>query len=416
MKLLTAIVASVIATLITTVFGASPPRSAVSIAPVSGESWLHHLHRSFDETSMGKTWNLGPADIPSSQQVVPPTPIRFKSRAPQHLRIVRGSDLYRLNCQGCHRHSGLGAPPEIASLIDPVRATSAALVEQKMKKIGMEPSGRQTMQLTREARSALFKRLHDGGIGMPSFEHLNKIEIRLLFGYLQQLARVPVAKKEHAEFQEPNARVGELIVKSTCHICHSATGSNVTPEQLFEGAIPSLDSLPERVTKTQLVRKVTQGAPVIMGAMPLTVRGRMPVLDYITPDEAEDVYTYLIQYPPTQFAEGDEADNPPASNPPPIRRSEAAVAPRVAPPRGGEIQERHNALVWPLALALVVIILVALECWISFRELRKLARRQLSDRTLRLTQIVPAPAKCSDEDAFVISAKAPPGFLEKKVS
>jgi hypothetical protein len=27
---------------------------------VSGESWLNHLHRTFDETSMGKTGQLGP--------------------------------------------------------------------------------------------------------------------------------------------------------------------------------------------------------------------------------------------------------------------------------------------------------------------------------------------------------------------
>jgi mono/diheme cytochrome c family protein len=416
MKLLTAIATSVIATLITTAFGASPPRRAVSIAPVSGESWLHHLHRSFDETSMGKTWNLGPADISSSQYVIPTTSIRFKSSAPQHLRIVRGSDLYRLNCQGCHRKSGLGAPPEIASLIDPVRATSAALVEQKMKKIGTELSRRQTLQMTREARNALFKRLHDGGTGMPSFEHLNKLETRSLVTYLQKLAGVPGAKKENAEIQEPNARVGELIVKSTCHICHSATGSNPTPVELLEGAIPPLNSLPERVTKTQLVRKVTQGAPVIMGAMPWTVRGRMPVLDYITTDEAEDVYTYLIQYPPTQFAEGDDADKPPASNQAPIRPREAALAQLVAPPRGGEIQEQHGALVLPLGLGLIVIILVALECWVSFRELRKLSRRQRPDRSLRPTRIVPAPAKFSDEEAVMISMKAPPEFLERKIS
>ena len=29
--------------------------------PVAGESWLQHLHRSFDDTSMGKTGQLGPA-------------------------------------------------------------------------------------------------------------------------------------------------------------------------------------------------------------------------------------------------------------------------------------------------------------------------------------------------------------------
>ena len=31
-----------------------------SVTAVEGESWIHHLHRPFDETSMGKTWDLGP--------------------------------------------------------------------------------------------------------------------------------------------------------------------------------------------------------------------------------------------------------------------------------------------------------------------------------------------------------------------
>ena len=34
---------------------------AVPVTPVSGESWLVHLNRSFNETSMGKTGHLGPA-------------------------------------------------------------------------------------------------------------------------------------------------------------------------------------------------------------------------------------------------------------------------------------------------------------------------------------------------------------------
>ena len=33
----------------------------VSVTPVAGESWLTHLHRSFSDTSMGKTWDFRPA-------------------------------------------------------------------------------------------------------------------------------------------------------------------------------------------------------------------------------------------------------------------------------------------------------------------------------------------------------------------
>ena len=30
------------------------------VLPVEGESWLSHLNRSFGDTSMGKTWHVGP--------------------------------------------------------------------------------------------------------------------------------------------------------------------------------------------------------------------------------------------------------------------------------------------------------------------------------------------------------------------
>ena len=32
-----------------------------SVTPVEGESWISHLHKRFGETSMGRTWDLGPA-------------------------------------------------------------------------------------------------------------------------------------------------------------------------------------------------------------------------------------------------------------------------------------------------------------------------------------------------------------------
>ena len=271
----------------------------------------------------------------------------------------------------------------------------------------MAVSPRQTARMTREARNALFTRLHDGGTSMPPFAHLNNLETRSLVGYLQQLAGVPDSAKDQAVIQESEARIGELIVKSTCHICHGATGSNPTPVELLQGAIPPLNSLPKRVTQAQLIRKVTQGAPVIMGAMPLISRGRMPVFDYITPDEAEDVYTYLIQYPPTQSAEGDDPAGSEALNA--LRRSAGAMTQLVAQPHRAT-QERHESLAWPLGLGSIVVILVAIEFWVTFRELRKLSARPPAERRPA------ARAKISDVDSVVISVKAQREFLARKIS
>src|SRR5271165_6223240 len=51
-------------------FGQSTTRKDAAISAVTGESWLHHLNRSFDETSMGKTWRLGPAG-PATDESAP---------------------------------------------------------------------------------------------------------------------------------------------------------------------------------------------------------------------------------------------------------------------------------------------------------------------------------------------------------
>jgi mono/diheme cytochrome c family protein len=169
-----------------------------------------------------------------------------------------------------------------------------------MKTAGMDMSSAAAAQLARQANSALQLRLHQGGESMPPFPHLSEAEIRALSAYLKQLAQLPGAESQQLTVQESRLRVGEHIVKSTCQTCHSAVGLDPTPRQLLDGAIPPLSSLTARVTLPALVRKVTQGAPIVMGEPAIACRGRMPVFSYLTEDEASDVYLYLTKYPPSQ--------------------------------------------------------------------------------------------------------------------
>ncbi len=272
-----------------------------SVSPVEGESWLIQLNRSFGDTSMGKTWRLGP---PASEQeeVLPRGRAELLIGCTTQTTTLRGADLYRLNCRGCHGEAGLGAPPEINSIIDPVRATSVRLVQERMKKVGASVSAAQATQLAQQAQAALLQRLHNGGKSMPPFSQLNEAEVRSILAYLRQLAGFPGAENEQIAVSESPVRVGELIVKSTCHICHDAAGPNPGPEQLLNGVIPPLETLTTRKNQSGLVEKVTEGAPVLMGKPPMLVRGRMPVFYYLTSDEAADVYLYLTLYPPSEFA------------------------------------------------------------------------------------------------------------------
>ena len=266
------------------------------VAPASGESWLNHINRSFGDTSMGKTGRLGPALQEDNPLEKTQAPI-FSSKDGVTLH---GSDLYRLNCQGCHGESGLGAPPEINSVINPVRATSVPLVIARMKNMGMYISYAEASKLAQQSKAALLDRLHKGGDYMPSFHQLSDIEIHALLAFLDQLAEVPGSLGDASVIKESHVRVGELIVKSTCHTCHSAIGPNPGPQALMDGAIPPLSTLTARKDQSEFVRKVTQGAPVLMGTPAMPCRGRMPVFFYLTEEEAADVYLYLTLYPPTE--------------------------------------------------------------------------------------------------------------------
>lgn len=281
----------------------------VAVTAAEGDSWLSHLHRSFDETSMGKTGRLGPSEeesqsgplgsVSQSESATLKNSLMGATRNAEAGTVtLHGSDVYRLSCRGCHGESGEGAPPEIGSVLHPVRATSTAVVRERMQSLGMKMSAGRTAEMATQSRTALMGRIRNGGQDMPALSHLSNAEIDTLFVYLKQLAQVRGASTQEAGVTESRVRVGEMIVKSTCHVCHSAAGENPTPEQMAAGAIPPLSSLTARVNEAGLIRKVTQGAPVVMGEQPASYRGRMPVFFYLSEAEAADVYLYLAKYPP----------------------------------------------------------------------------------------------------------------------
>ena len=268
------------------------------VTAVRGESWLEHLDRTFNSSSMGRTWSLGP-----------PPPIPGEKSASWQLSlspdfankrvVLRGSDLYRLNCRGCHQDSGHGAPPEINSLINPVRSTSVTVIIERMKERGIDMTRAEATVFAKQANAAVLDRLHKGGKDMPPFPQLSDAEIRSLVPYLKQLAGVPGAEKEQVIVTESSSlHIGEQIIKSNCHICHSATGPNPTPLQILDGAIPPLSTLTMRASLPEFVRKATTGAPINMGMPSQPYRGRMSVFYYLTQDEAASAYMYLTFYPP----------------------------------------------------------------------------------------------------------------------
>ena len=290
---------AVIFVLLSPLSGQTSGSKEIPVTAVRGESWISHLHKRFSDTSMGKTYHSGPvAPMPGEKSAGGQEKLSLDFAA--RTMAYHGSDVYRLNCQGCHEASGHGMPPEINSVIDPVRATSVKVIVERMKKAGMNISRANAALLAKQSNTALLDRFHKGGTDMPPFPQLSEPEIRALTAYLRQLAGVPGAEKEQVAINESPSHVGEQIVKSTCHICHNAVGMNPGPQQILEGAIPPLSTLTTRATLQEFVRKVTAGSPISMGVSPVPFRGRMPVFDYLSEDEVANAYLYLTLYPPQE--------------------------------------------------------------------------------------------------------------------
>ena len=274
------------------VAGAEKPES-VQVTPVSGPSTLRHLSRTISTSSMGwgGQWSALPGPVRPASKPAP-------ADRPGEQLTVTGADLYRISCRACHRPDGSGSPPEINTILDPVRAASDRWMVDRMKERGRPVDTAYIHGLTAATESDLQKRLREGGHNMPSFDHLSTDEIATLRPYLDFLAGLPGAESRQRNLIEPEARVGELIIKGTCHICHDAVGRDDIPVTALSGVIPPLSALTRLKSFEDFQHKIREGAPVALGSAGIMTRGRMPVFAYLSEAEAVTAYDYLIRYRP----------------------------------------------------------------------------------------------------------------------
>jgi len=296
--------------------------SGMTVTPVIGPSWIHHLGiRDIRDTAMGQMGGLEP--VPASRRKEPGLApgesvggrsegmgIRgmmgrifsnYRSNQDEVARLMNetfrlsGSDLYRLNCQSCHSPNGTGKQPEINSLIGPVEGTSQAFIENWTKKLGHPVDAEMARQLAADAVTTLRQRLNNGGKKMPAFRHLKGEERSALISYLQLLSGVTSREFQPVLVTESVARVGEHLVKGTCHICHAATGPGGGHMAMMRGIIPSLASFPVEKTMQDVIRQVEEGSMPMMSMMGSQT---MPAFPYVTEDESAAAYLYLVKYPP----------------------------------------------------------------------------------------------------------------------
>lgn len=262
------------------------PQSPGQVTPVSGPSWLSSLGSSFELSCMGRTGRWGP-----SPEIVSSHSARLVAASDAFL--LTGADIYRFSCRACHRPDGSGCQPEIASLIGAVQATSVAVIQASMERRGLHLPVAMLRTMVSQNEASFLQRLKEGGQRMPAFAHLNSAEIRLLQGYLHELVGAAQPKAKEPTILESSDRVGELIVKGTCHTCHNATDSRHFRVFRVDKEIPALATLPKTRTLEQVLRKVRHGSPDLGGR-----RGRMPIFSYLTQEEVAAVYQYLASHPP----------------------------------------------------------------------------------------------------------------------
>ena len=261
------------------------------VTPVSGPSWLNRLGLRHSATSLGRsgaTYGPSPAQRPSPRGAAP-----LAVGRPVELS---GADLYRLNCQSCHRAEGTGSPPEIKSVLGLVQGSSLELVRQRLKQAGTPSESAARAQATR-ARADLYQRIQKGGQRMPALAHLHEADSNAIYAFLTLLAGVPDAPPQS---RRPTgwSRLGEHVVKGTCHICHDAVGPRPSGRALAQGTIPSFAALLEEKPVVDFVTKVRSGAPVVMGDPAFHYRGRMPVFPFLQDVEVAAAYMFLVDYPP----------------------------------------------------------------------------------------------------------------------
>jgi mono/diheme cytochrome c family protein len=274
--------------------GASPLVSKVEVTPVEGPSTLHHLGLTIEQSSMGWAGQWSP---PLTTERAAADAVTRSEPAGGPF-VLTGADLYRISCRACHKADGSGAPPEIHSLLGPVRSASVKWMTADMKARGRDLDASFIKQLTTATEADLRTRLRKGGHNMPSFEQISEQEYAVLRPYLDELAGLPVAKASPRAISEPADRVGELVIKGTCHICHDATQLIERPTTVLSGVIPALASFPGGKTGGDFIHKVKAGASVPLSVGGVASRGRMPLFDYLTEPEVASAYAYLMTYRP----------------------------------------------------------------------------------------------------------------------
>lgn len=193
-----------------------------------------------------------PVPTAASAQASSSTPLKTSTQP--ETQTLSGSDVFRLNCQGCHGPGGKGT------------AQAPALSQV-------------TRDLAAGKREAeLVRRLSSGGKMMPAFSYLADGEVKALLGYLRTLGGGAAAPVVAAPVKLSGTDLGKRLYQGNCASCHApgraaAAGMTCQPNSLV-GAT-------ERFKKSEVMNLLNVGV------------GPMPSFGHLTAEEREALWVYL---------------------------------------------------------------------------------------------------------------------------
>ena len=192
-----------------------------SVAPVVGPSWLTRRGVAYDRTNLGVATRDALTRAPTDRTAAAAT--RDAAHACPRRRSALSTQLPGVSPRG-----------ETAR---PIRTLRSAANSRRCF-VG----GDQATTTTNVARTNLPDLIRHGTVLMPAREHLKDDDLDMLFDYLTQAAD-PIETARRARRVGSWARLGEHVVKGTCHICHDAVGPRTSPASVQKGEIPSLEAL-----------------------------------------------------------------------------------------------------------------------------------------------------------------------------
>ena len=124
-----------------------------------GTQLANHLNLKYEDSSLGRgAGRYGPSPTETG-----PAVRRSPSSPTPRSTVLTGADLYRLNCQACHRAEGTGAPSEIKSVLSLVQGSSFQWLRQQMKHEGKAENIPALQAQATKARAELYRRIREGG-------------------------------------------------------------------------------------------------------------------------------------------------------------------------------------------------------------------------------------------------------------